>query len=39
MGTKWWELDLTWLTLRGLMALGLATDLKLPSTALNTKTH
>ena len=27
-GHKWWEFDLTWLTLRGLMALGLATDVK-----------
>ena len=37
-GHKWWEFDLTWLTLRDLMVLGLATDVKLPSSALATKT-
>lgn len=36
-GHKWWEFDLTWLTLRALMALRLATDVKLPSTALAAK--
>ena len=36
-GHNWWEFDLTWLTLRGLMALGLATDVKMPSTALFAK--
>jgi stearoyl-CoA desaturase (delta-9 desaturase) len=36
-GHKWWEFDLTWLTLRVLMALGLATDVKVPSTALAAK--
>jgi fatty-acid desaturase len=34
-GHKWWEFDLTWLTLRGLIALGLASNVKLPSPALN----
>ena len=38
-GHKWWELDLTWLTLRGLMALGLATDVKMPSAALSAKAN
>lgn len=36
-GHKWWEFDLTWVTLRVLMALGLATDVKMPSTALGSK--
>lgn len=30
-GHKWWELDLAWLTIRGLMMLGLATKVSLPS--------
>lgn len=34
-GHKWWEFDLTWLTLRSLMVLGLASNVKLPSTALS----
>jgi fatty-acid desaturase len=37
-GHKWWEFDLTWLTLRALMAVGLATNVKMPSTALSAKT-
>jgi stearoyl-CoA desaturase (delta-9 desaturase) len=30
-GHKWWEFDLSWLTVRVLMLLGLATDVVLPS--------
>lgn len=37
-GHKWWEFDLTWLTLRALVAVGLATNVKMPSTALAAKT-
>jgi fatty-acid desaturase len=37
-GHKWWEFDLTWLTLRALVAMGLATNVKMPSTALAAKT-
>ncbi|MEW6644004.1 MAG: fatty acid desaturase [Pseudomonadota bacterium] len=33
-GHTWWEFDLTWWNLKLLMALGLATDVKLPSPAL-----
>jgi len=29
-GHKWWELDLAWLTIRGLMRLGLARNVSLP---------
>ena len=29
-GLRWWQLDLTWWLIRGLSALGLARDLKLP---------
>lgn len=36
-GHKWWEFDLTWLTLRALVTLGLATDVKLPSAGLSAK--
>jgi fatty-acid desaturase len=30
-GHRWWEFDLTWLTIRCLMSLGLASDVTLPS--------
>ena len=30
-GHKWWEFDLAWLTIRGLMMLGLASKVSLPS--------
>ena len=33
-GHKPWEIDLSWLTIRGLMALGLAKDVVMPSPAL-----
>jgi stearoyl-CoA desaturase (delta-9 desaturase) len=33
-GHKWWEIDLTWLTIRFLMRLGLATNVALPSPSL-----
>lgn len=36
-GHKWWELDLSWLTIRVMMALGVATDVVLPSPSLTTK--
>lgn len=36
-GHKWWEFDLVWLTLRALMAVGLARDVKMPSAALGAK--
>jgi stearoyl-CoA desaturase (delta-9 desaturase) len=36
-GHKWWEFDLSWLTIRVLMLLGLATKVVLPSPALATK--
>jgi stearoyl-CoA desaturase (delta-9 desaturase) len=29
-GHEWWELDIGWLTIRGLMLLGLATNVELP---------
>lgn len=32
-GLEWWQIDMTWYAIRGLEALGLATDVKLPSTA------
>ncbi|KAL5697951.1 hypothetical protein ACHQM5_029047 [Ranunculus cassubicifolius] len=32
-GLEWWEIDLTWYTVRILQALGLATDVKIPSEA------
>ncbi len=31
-GLKWWEVDLTWMTIRLLQILGLATNIKLPPT-------
>jgi len=34
-GHKWWELDLTWLTIRLLMLLGLATNVAVPSPQLS----
>ncbi len=33
-GHKWWELDMAWLMIRGLVALGLARDVVLPSSNL-----
>ncbi len=36
-GHKWWELDLTWLTIRLLMLLGLAKNVALPSPILADK--
>jgi fatty-acid desaturase len=33
-GHKWWEIDLSWLTIRTMMALNLATDVALPSPSL-----
>ncbi|HTS41579.1 MAG TPA: fatty acid desaturase [Xanthobacteraceae bacterium] len=36
-GHKWWEFDLSWLTIRLMMALGLATNVALPSPILATK--
>jgi len=33
-GHTWWEIDLAWLTIRGLMQLGLATKVALPSPSL-----
>jgi sn-1 stearoyl-lipid 9-desaturase len=33
-GHKWWEFDLTWLTIRLMMRLGLATNVNLPSPQL-----
>ena len=36
-GHKWWELDLTWLTIRLLMLLGLAKNVALPSPSLADK--
>ena len=33
-GHKWWELDLSWLTIRLMMMLGLATDVAIPSSTL-----
>ena len=36
-GHKWWELDLVWLAIRLLMALGLAKDVALPSPHLATR--
>ena len=35
-GHRWWELDLSWLTIRLLMLLGLATDVAMPSPSLKT---
>ena len=32
-GLEWWQLDVTWLLIRGLKAVGLATDVKLPTEA------
>ncbi|MFM7794431.1 MAG: hypothetical protein ACKO90_42345, partial [Microcystis panniformis] len=31
-GLQWWEVDLTWMTIRLLQILGLATNIKLPPT-------
>ena len=36
-GHMWWEIDLTWLTIRALMLLGLAKDVALPSPVLARK--
>ena len=36
-GHKWWEIDLSWLTIRLLVALGLATNVVLPTSALAMK--
>jgi stearoyl-CoA desaturase (delta-9 desaturase) len=36
-GHKWWELDASWLTIRLLMALGLAKNVALPSPVLAAK--
>jgi stearoyl-CoA desaturase (delta-9 desaturase) len=37
-GLQWWEVDLTWMTIRLLQILGLATNIKLPpSTATATE--
>lgn len=36
-GHKWWEFDLSWLTIRLLMLCGLATDVALPSPVLAAK--
>jgi fatty-acid desaturase len=36
-GHKWWEIDLTWLVIRLLMALGLAKNVALPSPTLEAK--
>lgn len=33
-GHKWWELDVSWLTIRLLMAIGLARDVIMPSTSI-----
>ena len=33
-GHKWWELDISWLTIRSLMAIGLARDVVMPSTSI-----
>jgi stearoyl-CoA desaturase (delta-9 desaturase) len=33
-GHKWWEIDPSWLAIRGLMALGLAKNVALPSAAI-----
>ena len=30
-GMEWWEFDLTWTIIRGLQAVGLATNVKLPT--------
>ena len=32
-GLEWWQIDLTWYVIKFLEALGLATDVKLPSEA------
>ncbi|WP_026079759.1 acyl-CoA desaturase [Spirulina subsalsa] len=38
-GLKWWELDITWMTIRLLQFLGLATDIKMiPATATEAET-
>ena len=34
-GHKWWEVDLAWMTIRVLMAFGLATDVILPAPTLS----
>jgi stearoyl-CoA desaturase (delta-9 desaturase) len=36
-GLEWWQLDLTWLLIRGLQAVGLATHVKVPSEAQKSK--
>jgi len=36
-GHKWWELDLSWITIRLLMVIGLAKDVAVPSATLATK--
>jgi stearoyl-CoA desaturase (delta-9 desaturase) len=30
-GLRWWEIDLSWITIRGMQLVGLARDIKLPS--------
>jgi stearoyl-CoA desaturase (delta-9 desaturase) len=30
-GHKWWEVDVAWLTIRFLMAIGLATQVRMPA--------
>ncbi len=30
-GMEWWEFDLTWTIIRGLQAVGLASNVKLPT--------
>ncbi|XP_031097096.1 palmitoyl-monogalactosyldiacylglycerol delta-7 desaturase, chloroplastic-like isoform X2 [Ipomoea triloba] len=36
-GLEWWQLDITWYTVRALQAFGLATDVKLPTDAQKKK--
>uniref|UniRef100_A0A1D1ZZP6 Fatty acid desaturase domain-containing protein n=1 Tax=Auxenochlorella protothecoides TaxID=3075 RepID=A0A1D1ZZP6_AUXPR len=36
-GLEWWQIDATWLVIRGLQSIGLATNVKLPSEAQKAK--